>query len=164
MSDRALGGFADELRAPVWPAVVPAGVILGARPADVGQAPEAARRMALRAIDAGWQAMIIYSRAEIDKQVREYQVEDVESKDRRKYRLVDGRATVDVYTTRCLLPGLASRWACWMDGKFDTCRHYAWGATVRLDGVDVGRFAERGAYMDWHLCMSGVVRPVPGRQ
>lgn len=115
------------LRMPRPPAVVPAGVIVGARPAQDHEIPSGALRVADAAAGAGWEVAVTYARARGSRGRREKLAFDEENPRAPKTRLVTEPAEIPTVAVRMLrvVDGSvrAYRVALWSDGAFAFCWH-----------------------------------------
>lgn len=115
--------------------------------ADFEQLASGVRRMALAALNDGWQVLVLSSRAETIRNRRQAIVQDAEAQKRdgqRKFTMVPHRVEIEVHTVRCLLLGEAYRVATFIDGSFERC--WQWdegGVPLRLSSVESTRMGLR---------------------
>jgi len=119
-----MAGFPTTLRAPRAPAVWPAGVRTGARPATDGETPAGALRLAQAAAAAGWEVAVTYADADGVRGRRVRLAPDPESDRAPKTQLVETPGVIPSVAVRMLKPGRAFRVALWHDGGFDVCWHF----------------------------------------
>lgn len=123
-----------HLRAPSYPAVVPVGVITGARPAlDDDMVPKEAQRLAERAVDAGWQVLVTYAEARGQRRHRVL----APPEDKRKYVMEPYDCAIPSVAVRLLNPGREMRIAVWRDGKFDVGLRLLPEGLVKVGAADI---------------------------
>lgn len=127
------------LRPPRAPAVWPAGVRTGARPATDEETPAGARRIADAAAAAGWEVAVTYAAADGTRSRRVKLAPDPENPRAPKTRLDTVAAVIPSVAVRMLMPARdggpagpgerggrpvrAYRVAVWHDGAFALCWH-----------------------------------------
>jgi len=122
------------LRAPSYPAVVPVGVITGARtPLDTDQMPREAVRLSERAVEAGWQVVVTYAEATGTKNRRA----PAPPEDHRKWVMEPYSYVSSSVAVRLLNPGVEMRIAIWRDGAFDMGLRLLPEGLIKVGAADI---------------------------
>jgi hypothetical protein len=123
---------------------LPAGVLVECLVIEVEDLPTGARSMAKAALAAGWEVMVTYARAASTRKLKNALAPDAESKDTRKYELVDVPCELETWAVRTLDPLTEHRWALW-ERKAETVEFVSsWALTAsgcaRLTGTQAKVF------------------------
>lgn len=125
-----------HLRAPSYPAVVPVGVLRGARPADdEDPVPREAQRLSEAAVEVGWQVMVTVASATGSKSRRAPAPED--DRKHRKWIMEPYDYEMITVAVRMLNPGLEMRVAIWKDGAFDCGLRLLPTGLIKVDAATV---------------------------